>query len=142
MKRVLTLATIVAAVLYLAPTPAQAISKRYCMFQNLDREINSHRENDRVAQCMAWHMGVNNATAQYVMDRESGGNEYAYNHASCAEGLYQHICTYWASRVLACRSTLDRFRVTNRAWYSPRANIAVTFCMVKAVGWAPWSTAP
>jgi hypothetical protein len=140
LKRIITIAATAALAATLWTTPAQATNKTICSFQTLEPGVNTITENKHVIWCMARKLGVDPSTAIYVAGRESGYDEWAFN-GSCG-GLFQHMLRYWPARVATYSGLLDRYKVKNRNWYSPRANTLVAMAMVRSGGWAPWSTAP
>ena len=88
----------------------------------------------------------NTSKALYVAGRESGywpwAINQAYDDAHDCIGLFQHMRRYWPSRVKAYLWA---------GWYpaadwpyisakNPHANAIAAAKMVKAGGWAPWST--
>ncbi len=85
----------------------------------------------QLIRCVAEHHGVSIRTSLYVASLESHFRPRAYNAASCARGIFQHLCRYWAGRAKA-------YGFPNRSAFNARANIFVTMRMVKRYGWAPW----
>jgi hypothetical protein len=85
----------------------------------------------RLIRCAAVHFGVDVRIALAVADRESHFRPRAFNSWSCAKGIYQHLCRYWAGRARA---------YGYRGWsaFNARANIMVTMRMVRRLGWSPW----
>lgn len=95
----------------------------------------------RLIKCAFRHYGEAGQVTEalYVANRESNLWPWAYNSASGASGLYQHLRRYWVSRVKANIP----FWWFPRAWpnvspFSARANALVTAHMVKRGGWYPW----
>ncbi len=86
----------------------------------------------RLIRCAARHYGVNPDRAVTIAHRESEFHPHAYNAWSCAKGIYQHLCRYWAGRA---------YDYGFKGWpaFNARANIIVTMKMVRRYGWAPWS---
>jgi outer membrane protease len=85
----------------------------------------------KLIRCVAAYYHVDADKALYVARRESRFDPGAYNRWSCAKGLYQHLCRYWAERA-------DDFGFDNWSPYNARANVFVTIRMVKRYGWQPW----
>ena len=82
-------------------------------------------------RCAAHHWGVNAEKALSIAHRESLFHPDAYNSWSCAKGIYQHLCRYWAERALD-------YGFKGRSAFNARANIIVTMKMVRRHGWGPW----
>lgn len=141
MKRLFTVLVAGTLMLGLMAVPAQAgWRQKQCTYQSLEPGHWTYRENHLTEECFAKKLGVSVATAHYVVDRESGHNEKAYNSYSGAAGLYQHLSRYWAGRVSAFDNLLDRYRVKNRSVWNPRANALVAMAMVRTSGWGAWTT--
>ena len=82
-------------------------------------------------RCAAHHWDVNAQKALSIAHRESLFHPDAYNSGSCAKGIYQHLCRYWAERALD-------YGFKGRSAFNARANIIVTMKMVRRHGWGPW----
>jgi hypothetical protein len=85
----------------------------------------------KLIRCAAEHHGLSPRRSLYVAYRESRYFPRAYNETSCAKGIFQHLCRYWASRA-------EAFGFPERSAFNARANIFVTMRMVKRSGWGPW----
>jgi hypothetical protein len=85
----------------------------------------------RLITCAANHYGVSVDMALYVANRESHFRPSAYNGASCAQGLFQHLCTYWPGRA-------HEYGFKGWSAFNARANTIVTMKMVRRYGWSPW----
>ena len=85
----------------------------------------------KLIRCAAHHYGLSERRSLYVAERESRFLPRAYNATSCAKGIFQHLCRYWASRA-------EAFGFPDRSAYNARANIFVTMRMVKRYGWGAW----
>jgi len=88
----------------------------------------------RLVLCAARHYHVPGGPtkALAIARRESGLNPWAYNRASGALGIYQHLRRYWPGRAATYGF---------RGWsaFNARANIFVTMKMVRGLGgWSPW----
>jgi hypothetical protein len=137
--RRLTMALVLAATMSLFPTPGPAfagtgddkpyheVSDRICP---IDWRRSQHQVKNLV-RCAARHWGVSVRTALYVARRESNFRHRAYNDASCASGIYQHLCHYWPGRART-------YGFRDRSAFNARANIIVTMRMVRRGGWDPW----
>lgn len=91
----------------------------------------STRHVKKLIRCAAEHHGLSARRSLYVAYRESRFLPRAYNATSCAKGIFQHLCRYWASRA-------EAFGFPERSAFDARANIFVTMRMVRRYGWAPW----
>lgn len=85
----------------------------------------------QLIRCAAKHYDVSVTKALTIAKRESNFQPRAFNDWSCAKGIYQHLCKYWADRA---------FDYGFKDWsaFNGRANIIVTMKMVKRYGWTPW----
>lgn len=129
MRKALT--TVLVGALLLIPTQASAVN-RPCSFPR------TVAGNDKTILCFARLMHVSGQQAEYIADRESHDNEWAWNNYSGAAGLFQHLIKYWPSRVHTFRRALTKYHVKYRVWHNPRAQAVVTFKMVQNQGgWCP-----
>jgi soluble lytic murein transglycosylase-like protein len=85
----------------------------------------------RLIRCAAHYYGVQADKALVIARRESRFRPRAYNAWSCAKGIYQHLCRYWAGRA-------DHYGFDGWSAYNARANIIVSMRMVRRYGWQPW----
>lgn len=85
----------------------------------------------KLIRCAARHHGISTDKALSIAHRESRFDPEAFNHSSCAKGLFQHLCKYWPDRA-------DAFGFDGWSAFNARANAMVTMKMVKRYGWTPW----
>jgi soluble lytic murein transglycosylase-like protein len=138
LRRALAPALILTAILTLSPTAsvhaAERVAARYAYTPDRICDI-PWREGvtqvKRLIRCAANHWGVSVAKALDIAERESHFHPKAYNHYSCAKGIYQHICTYWPGRAF-------KFGFKGRSAFNGRANIIVSMKMASRAGWGPW----
>lgn len=86
----------------------------------------------QLIRCAARHWDVPGGASKalYIAYRESRYDPDAKN-SSGAEGIYQHLKTYWPGRA-------TKYGFPDWSAFNARANIIVTMRMVKAGGWGPW----
>jgi hypothetical protein len=79
-----------------------------------------------------WSVPGGAEMALYVANRESHFQPTAYNDASGASGIYQHLRLYWPGRA-------DAYGFGGWSAFNARANIMVTMRMVHRLGsWSHW----
>lgn len=123
---------------FAVPAQAQVPAARACRFQRLQPGTWTAYEVKVTTRCLAERMGVDVGHALYIAYRESRFQRKAVSWTGCCKGVFQHNIAYWAERVQSHMRMLNKYGVHDRKWTSPRANIVVTFAMVKSVGWGPW----
>ena len=133
------LATLILALLIAAfpVSPASAVTRTDTRYTYTSKKIcpidwkQSTRMVKKLIRCAADYYGVNVDMALYVAKRESTFDPRAYNEATCAKGIYQHLCKYWPDRAY-------KYGFKGRSAYNGRANIIVTMKMVRKYGWGAW----
>lgn len=148
MKRLAVLALVV-GIMALSPVASAGNKTGPCRdgrWNDRNRPALVHQANMRILECAVHKWPVSWSTAHYVAHRESGAYmwPWARNTSSGACGVFQHIPSYWAGRVMANVpakwfgrehgwTTANMVRCTNA-----RANILVTIHMAYKDGWGPW----
>jgi hypothetical protein len=141
MTRILTLVLAISFALSLNGQPVNATTKA-CTGYHVTKTtgpVLRHKRMDALIKCVFTEVGIpgQHAYAEYVSDRESDDQPWAYNASGCA-GLFQHMVTYWRGRAL--RLPLAQF--PHRDTVSPfnaRANAWAAAMLVKSGGWSPWA---
>lgn len=140
MRKFLTCSILVAGLLAGSVASAQATVNpaHSCRFQRREAGRWTVNEVRWTVKCLAKRMHVSADKARYIAYRESRYHRWAVSWTGCCKGVFQHNMNYWWERVHSHARKLNKYAVHNRNWYSPRANIVVTFAMVKSAGWGPW----
>lgn len=129
-----------------AAPPAQAGARHdRCRYQGVEPGRWTEDEVTWTIRCATEHFGVDNQIALQIARRESGLSWWAENPYSHACGIFQHLPSYWPSRVATfhARHPFWRIRETDpkggAGCYNARTNILVATDMVAHYGWGPWS---
>ncbi len=138
-RHVVTALSIIAVLSLFPAFPAKAAttggSRRYQYVNSQVCPIDWRQGTEQVKRlitCAAHHWSVpgGSAKALAIAFRESRFDPHAYN-SSGAEGIYQHMRSYWPNRALA-------YGFKGWSAFDARANIMVTMRMVRSGGWGPW----
>lgn len=134
MKRTLTTGLVLALLLGVMSTPAQARSvSRECRFGTGTRAMR------QTIWCLTRKYPVpgGHREAVYIAHRESRFQHNAWNASSGACGIYQHLSRYWPGRYR--QYVPDRLKPAPDNCRNGRTNIIVTVFMVRRGGWGPWA---
>lgn len=110
-----------------------------CRYQYLD----GHRgwstwEVKRTIVCATDKWGVSTSYALYVADRESNFGQYATNGYTGACGVFQHMPTYWPSRLATLEVAKPKFGPLGTSCFNARSNVLAAIWMARN-GWGAWS---
>lgn len=146
MRRILTI--LVAGILMTGLAPnAMAVQVRSprkwrqteCRFQYNDNHRHwSQDEVKKTITCFAAKFNVSRTYAFYVANRESHFGQFATNPSSGACGVFQHIPTYFPTRLRSVAHHRSKFKPFGQSCYNARDNVAAALWVVHQGGWGPW----
>lgn len=137
------LITLLVGAVLLIPTPVAHAQKSWrwkeCRFQYVDGKAGwSQDEVKLTIRCAAERYHVSVTTALYIADRESHFGQYATNPYSGACGVYQHIPTYWPSRLQSLKNMHPATSPMGSSCFDARSNVMVALHMAHHQGWGAW----